>query len=263
MPYGRDNYETWYQIELAIHKFDRIFNRVEKFKARKFSDPDNHDRREKRMQDRMKKRWTENYTYFLGKLTEEEQQYRDYFETDLEMDPDDEWLEEINDKRNLAMDGEFDPQLYDFIDTGLHDEVHENYDDIIEDKIFKFKYRQNADAPEVYRARQQRVVNRFYERLPTRDPSITQDLGELFLKDEKYRSLAALTLEADKFGDIATDGTKAYREYMVAEAIQQYRDYFEDDAEEQKFFEYLDNLPNRDQIRFMEIFEDFSVSNRD
>lgn len=30
------------------------------------------------------------------------------------------------------------------------DEVHENFEDIIEDKLFKFKYRMNADAPEVF-----------------------------------------------------------------------------------------------------------------
>ena len=51
-PYGKDLYETWFKIELAIKKFDRIFNKVEKFDARKFVDPENHDRREKRMLDR-------------------------------------------------------------------------------------------------------------------------------------------------------------------------------------------------------------------
>ena len=101
-PYGRDNYETWYNIELAIAKFDRIFNKVEMFKARKFNDPDNHERREKRMSERMKQRWTDNYTYFLGGLTEEEQQFRDYFETDLEVNPEDEYLEELKDKELLA-----------------------------------------------------------------------------------------------------------------------------------------------------------------
>ena len=50
---------------------------------------------------------------------------------------------------------------------------------------------------------------------------------------------------------------------MVEEAIQQYRDYFEDDQEEQAFFEYLGNLSNRDKIRFMEIFEDFTVDRAD
>ena len=29
-------------------------------------------------------------------------------------------------------------------------EVHENFQDIIEDKIFKFKYRQNADSQAVF-----------------------------------------------------------------------------------------------------------------
>lgn len=43
---------------------------------------------------------------------------------------------------------------------------------------------------------------------------------------------------------------------MVQEAIQQYKDYFESDPEEAQFFEYLDNLSNRDKIRFSELFKD-------
>lgn len=50
---------------------------------------------------------------------------------------------------------------------------------------------------------------------------------------------------------------------MVKESLAQYRDYYESDAEEQQFFEYMDNLGNRDQIRFMEVFEDFSVAKHD
>ena len=49
---------------------------------------------------------------------------------------------------------------------------------------------------------------------------------------------------------------------MAREGVQQYRDYYEDAAEEQPFFEYLDNLSNRDQIRFMECFTDFTVNPR-
>jgi hypothetical protein len=30
-PYGKDLYETWFEIEKSIKKFDRIFNKVEKF----------------------------------------------------------------------------------------------------------------------------------------------------------------------------------------------------------------------------------------
>jgi len=91
VPYGKDLYETWFKIEKSIRKFDRVFNKVEKFHARKFVDPENHERREKRMLERKRERWTDNFTYFFGGLTEDEQQYRDYFETDIEQDPEDEF----------------------------------------------------------------------------------------------------------------------------------------------------------------------------
>ena len=52
------------------------------------------------------------------------------------------------------------------------DEVNENFEDIISDKIFKFKYRQNADAPEVYTERMARVEARMLERAKSRDPII-------------------------------------------------------------------------------------------
>ena len=141
-------------MELAISKFDRIFNKVEKFNARKLSDPDNHERREKRMVDSKKKRWTENYTYFFGGLTEEEQQYKDYFATDIEEDFEDEELEAFMDKERLADSPDMDPKQYDFIETSLYTEVHENFEDLVEDKIFKYKYRQNADDRDTYARRQ-------------------------------------------------------------------------------------------------------------
>ena len=58
---------------------------------------------------------------------------------------------------------------------------------------------------------------------------------------------------------VAQEETRPFREYMVTEALQQYRDYYESDEEEQGFFEYMDNFTNRDKIRFMELFEDFTV----
>ena len=42
------------------------------------------------------------------------------------------------------------PKLFDFIEVGLKSEAHETFEDIISDKIFKYNYRQLADAPEVY-----------------------------------------------------------------------------------------------------------------
>ena len=72
-PYGRDMYENWYETEKSIMKFDRMFNKVEKFDARAMTDPLNHERREARMEEGKAARWTKNYTYFFGNLTEEEQ----------------------------------------------------------------------------------------------------------------------------------------------------------------------------------------------
>jgi hypothetical protein len=49
-------------------------------------------------------------------------------------------LEEQMDKINLAASGEFDTRQYDFVDSGLVHEVHENYEDIIEgESVAKYK----------------------------------------------------------------------------------------------------------------------------
>ena len=260
---GRDTFENWYNIELAIKKFDRIFNKVEKFEARKFSDPENHERREKRMLENQRRRQVENFTYFFGGLTEEEAQYRDYFETDLENDGEDEFFQDKVDRLNLAESGMFNPKSYDFIDSGLMGETHENYEDIVEDKLFKYRYRQCADGGELYEKRLKRVMERFFERAKTRDVSIESNLVDTFTDDMRDTSLGMLVLNRKDFKATAQLQTNAYREYMAREGVQQYRDYFEDDPEEQSFFEYLDNLPNRDQIRFMEVFQDYTRYNTD
>ena len=125
-------YETWWKIENSIRRFDRIFNKVEKFSARKFADPVNHDRREARMLERRRTRWTENYTYYFGGLTEEEQQYRDYFETDIEEDPEDGYVERDMDEQSIASTGEFQFKKFDFVETSLDQEPHEHLEDLVD-----------------------------------------------------------------------------------------------------------------------------------
>ena len=46
------DYETMIKVEKVILKMDRLFNKVDKFNARKFQDPENHQRRETRMKER-------------------------------------------------------------------------------------------------------------------------------------------------------------------------------------------------------------------
>ena len=70
----------------------------------------------------------------------------------------------------LAESGEFQFKKYDFVETSLIEEPHENYDDLIEHKIFKYKYRMCNDDPETYQRRQGRVYSRFMDRARARDP---------------------------------------------------------------------------------------------
>lgn len=46
------------------------------------------------MLDRKSDRWDANYTFFFNGLSEEEQQYKDYFKTDIENYPEDEVIEQ-------------------------------------------------------------------------------------------------------------------------------------------------------------------------
>lgn len=75
--------------------------------------------------------------------------------------------------------------------------------------------------------------------------------------------MAQFMLNPDKYRATGEEETRVFREYAVKEAVQQYKDYYETDSEEQDFFEYLGNLPNRDKIRFMECFEDFTEDKTD
>lgn len=101
------------------------------------------------------------------------------------------------------------------------------------------------------------------DRAKTRDPVLEQDLNELLATDARDSSLATLALEPERFRMVAEEETRPFREYMVSEALLQYQDFYESDDEEQAFFEYMGNLTNRDKIRFMEIFTDYTVDHAD
>lgn len=162
----------------------------------------------------------------------------------------------------MASLGHFNPALYDFVDyTSLNPQ--ENFDDIVEQKLFKYKYRQNADRPEVYTRRANRVWERFCERARHRDPVLEQGLNDLLASDARDSSIAGFVNDPTGWRDLATQETRPFREYMVSESVQQYKDYYESDEEEAGFFQYLDNLSNRDRIRFMEIFHDPTVDRLD
>ena len=83
-PLSKLDYENLIQAEVIIRKLDRQFRKLTKFHTRKYIDAANHARREKRMIEKANKRWDNSYTIFSNDLTEDEQKYKDYFETDLQ-----------------------------------------------------------------------------------------------------------------------------------------------------------------------------------
>ena len=186
LPFNRDFYDNWWKIEKSIRKFDRIFNQLERFEGRKLLDAENHERREKRMIDRKRQRWTANFTYFFGGLTEEEQMFRDYYETDVEEHPElyDERSLEMRDEMEMAQTGDFAHDRFDFMEFSLTREPHEEITDVVDKLVFKHRYRMANDAPEVFMQRMQKVYDRFIDRAGRRDPSIEQDLSKLFREDE-------------------------------------------------------------------------------
>jgi hypothetical protein len=263
---SRTLYSNWFEIEKSIRKLDRWFLKVEKFNARQFIDSDNHERRERRMIERKRDRWADNYTYFFGGLSEEEQMYRDYFQTDLERDPEDEVNDELMDELDISSQGEFRFDKYDFIETNMDMESHESLIDIVDRKIFKYKYRMNNDDLQTYLRRMDRVVKRQLDRAKKRDPAVEINLAEMVERTDREsrfgQHIYGMTNKVE-IGDPAHDETSAIRDYMFEESVQQYKDYFESDDEDQGFFEYMEELPFRDRIKFIEIFEDYTIPKKD
>jgi len=91
---------------------------------------------------------------------------------------------------------------------------------MVDDKIFKFKYRQFADIPDVFERRNARLVNRFTERARTRDPAIEADLFDIYQRDQKDNSVAQILLDEQKWNPTAVRETATFREYMVKEGLQ-------------------------------------------
>lgn len=111
---NRVDYTTLIDVEKAVKKIDRLFTKVEKFHSRKYVDPENHERREARMQAAISNRWDNNYSFFYGELTEEEQRYRDYYQTDLEKYPEDENIEQKIDEFEVLSHEDYKLDKYDF-----------------------------------------------------------------------------------------------------------------------------------------------------
>ena len=245
LPINKVDYETLIDCEMAIMKLDRHFNRVQKFERRKFIDRKNHDRREKRMLQRVAERWDNNYTFYYGNTNEEEQKFKDYFETDLEQFPDHEAIEAKIDEMEIAAQGDYNLDRFDF-QEGYTRQPEEDASSILEKIVFKFKYRMMHSSPEEHEKREQRMIERHMQRI--------QDSNYQEILIGYSQSLAM------KDSQMLSSFEKEYLELIATEAVHQYKDYFEDDTEEKKNFYIFDELGGFEKAVMIKGFENFATS---
>ena len=119
----------------------------------------------------------------------------------------------------LASTGQLDPARFDFQDYTHPANPHESFDDIVEQKIFKYKYRQNADDMDTFDRREQRVYNRFMDRAENRDPALEQQVIDILKADHRDSSMAHMFGAPEKFKNVLQEETRPFREYMATEAV--------------------------------------------
>ena len=161
------------------------------------------------MSERIQKRWDSSYTVFTGELTEEEQRYRDYFETDLDNYREDERVEEFLDRQELLGDYKYSLNKYDF-QEGYTISPEDDQTSYLEKKIFKFKYRRALDAKADYERRNIRMIQSQRSRF---EQSKHSELVENYMREPAKYEVEYLKMVSD-------------------ETINQYRDYFQTENEE-------------------------------
>jgi hypothetical protein len=264
----KDIFERWYEVEKAIMKFDRAYNRYEKFVGRAYFDPENHERREKRMLERKAIREKDNYTYYFGEHNEQDQMFRDYYESDLEEFPDSEVQNEMQVDDLLRQSGDFDMRFIELVESHVSYKDRLPVEDIIEKSIFKYKYRKIADHK--YESRNQRVIQRFLERAKERDPKAAEEifekLEELYVKNgvsgsilheiqSVYKNAKSHTLEQENYEKLIP-----FAKYVAEEGLQQFKDYYETDDEEggsSYKAELWKDLNEHDKLRFADCYDNF------
>ena len=253
----RDTYETWIQVEKSILRFDREFNRYEKFAGRALFDAENHDRRERRMLEKKSKREEENYTFYFNGLNEEEQMYRDYYASDLEEDmyPESTVAMELNDEKNLRNSGDFEAKHFQFIETTALNEQREQIDDMVGKMLFNYKYRHVSDKN--FEERNALVLERFQQRAQSRNSDLVEDLGdklENIFVEENVANEFLRDLNLGNTDVLEKYGLLNFAQYVAEEGLLQFKDYY---GEELANKDMINDLPERELLRFAEVYFNF------
>lgn len=230
-------YENLVTADAALTELNKHFKRMTKYYSRFYLDPINHERREARMLERSKQRVEKSHTIYLQDFSEEELQYRDYFETDLEVDKS---LERDPAGSLAAAKAQPELKAKKFIFTEEYTKAPEgDMTSFIERKVFRFKYRVAFSEMNDHLRREKRMLEskskRGYKELDKFAKTI--DTNVLTYKSSKDSILA----------------NKEYLQALAKEAILDYKSYFESDLEED--FELIDKLPPAETLEFANAYE--------
>jgi hypothetical protein len=231
---NKDTYENVINAEIAIAELDQHFKNVQRFNIRYFLDPDNHERREKRMNERSTQRTQRIDTLYLNGVTESELRYRDYFESD------DEALKVLvpnkaQIKHNVLSNPDYKITNFDFQEqyTNTREKDSSSY---IKKKVFRFNHRQAFVSPQDHERKDRRMMDRLHQsQFVTKLQSITgQNVNGLLNNTQQL---------IDKIG---------FYDLVVNQAVENYKNYFESDLEDD--FAYFEALPPSDKKEFIETF---------
>lgn len=231
------NYENLVTAEVALEELDNHFKKVHKFKLRNMYDQANHARREARMIERAKSRLGDNMTLYFDRFTDDDIKYEDYFETDHEL----ELAKELN--SNAKTKALRDPSM-NFDNIKFQEQwtvtYNEDHQPIIQQKIFKFKYREALGTYEDHIRRESRMLSR-----------LSDNMGRL---EEKYNDYITAEenrseLESSSKIDVLSKEKEFYDE-LIRFNIQNYKNYFESDNETD--FDIISELPNEARLEVID-----------
>lgn len=236
---NKTNYENLVTAEVACEELDNHFKKVHKFKLRHMYDPENHERREARMIERAKERLGNNITIYLNNFSDDNVKYEDYFETDNEIEIE----KELNsDAKSKAIT---DPSMR--IENLKFQEVwtrnyHHDHQPILQQKIFKFKYREALSNSEDHARRETRMFDR-----------LSDNLGRLQEKYNEYAQATTQVGELESASKVETLGKeKEFYDELIRFNVQNYKNYFESDEETD--FNLIAELPNSARLEVMDGF---------
>ena len=166
----KDIYDTLIDAEISMRKMDRAFKKSRRFYARQYLDLDNHERREQRMLERSRQRTEDSYTVYYGGMTEVELMHDDYFETDLEGEHTEAFMDAV-DEEHVRSFPSFKTDNYNFIESSISRTHIADASSHVEKMIFNFRNRRCIDTVEDYERRQARVVARQLDRANSQEVS--------------------------------------------------------------------------------------------